>query len=322
MPNHLQGFFHSGAARFAGAAIASVLLPFLSHAQAVAIGAGYVLPRPIDVAPGQVITLFVSVPGKSAADAVTAQPPLPAELGGFSVLLRQSFPSDPVPAPIQVVADSQYCSSLAPSQCDVVTMITVQVPFELTPNVPLARIPANFARLDISYNGTAAASLALNPVPDRIHVLNTCDANTNYPGSRCASVITHPDGTVVDLEHPAQVGQKLTVAMAGLGQLGQIVATGAASPDSAPAVDNVRIAFDARPNQSPSLPSADSAIVADTARLRSGSVGVYEVTFTVPALPDTAPACSSNVRSNLTVSIGRTVSFDGAGICVDVKAAQ
>ena len=306
--------------RVAFAAFGSVLLPLCCHAQAVTIGAGYSFPKPIDVAPGQMITVFVRVPGKTAAPDATAQPPLPTTLGGFSVLLRQTFPSDPVAVPIQSVIDSQSCSQLAPVQCDVVSMITVQVPFQLTPNVPRTSVPMNYARLDIGYIENAATSLLLNPVSDRIHVLNSCDVVAAYPLGDCVPVATHADGSLVDPLHPAHAGETLAVALVGLGLASQSVATGAAAPQPGPAVDGVLVAFDARPNQSPGLPAAGLASAA-TAGLRPGSVGIYDVLLTVPALPAGTPACGNDVQSNLTVNIGRTYSWDGVAICVDPRSA-
>jgi len=55
---------------------------------------------------------------------------------------------------------------------------------------------------------------------------------------------------------------------------------------------------------------------AKSAQLRAGAVGIYEVTFTAPSLPDGTPACSNSVRSNLTIEIGRATSYDGVGICM------
>src|SRR5215471_14360181 len=42
-------------------------------AQTVVIGAGYAPPAAIDVAPGQLITIFARVPGKTPADPVVAK---------------------------------------------------------------------------------------------------------------------------------------------------------------------------------------------------------------------------------------------------------
>jgi uncharacterized protein (TIGR03437 family) len=296
--------------------IAAVVVPLACHAQAVAIGAGYAAPRPIDVAPGQVITLFVRIPGKTVSDPVTAQPPLPMMFAGFSVLLRQSFPSDPMSVPIQAVADSQSCSALVPTQCDVVSMVTVQIPFQLTPNIPRARLPQNFARLDINYSGNTATSLILNPVTDRIHVVNTCDVLVNSPQDTCVSQVAHPDGTVVSLEQPARVGETLTMSLVGLGQPDQTVATGAASPQPAVPVSDVLMSFDPRANASPGMPVPESALMAG-AQLLPGAVGIYQVTFTVPALPNGTPACGDSIQSNLAVSVGRVTSYGGVAICVD-----
>ena len=284
--------------------------------QGVVLGAGYGAPRPVDVAPGQVITVFVRIPGKTPADPVKASPPLPTTLAGFSALLRQSF-GDPMDAPIVSVVDSESCSNLGTVVCDTVTLVTVQIPFELIPNVPGTILPPNLARLDIRYNGTAANSLFLNPVMDRVHVLNSCDIAANLPPGDCVPVVTHADGSLVSMRNQALPGEQLTVAMVGLGWAVEKVATGAASPDWGPTVDGVLIAMSPRSNAAPDVP--DPAPAATTARLKPGSVGIYEVKFTVSGqLP--MGSCSGAVRSNLTVSIGRTASYDGVGICVDASA--
>jgi uncharacterized protein (TIGR03437 family) len=294
------------------------LLPWGLHAQGIVLGAGYSAPRPVDVAPGQVITVFVRIPGKTPADPAKATPPLPTALSGFSAQLRQSF-GDPMDAPLVSVADSQSCSNLGTVVCDTTTMVTVQIPYELNPNVPgtMAMLPPNLARLDISYNGAAASSLFLNPVMDRVHVLNSCDVAANLPLGDCLPVVTHADGSLVSIRNQAQPGEELTVAMVGLGWAVEKVTTGAASPDWGPLVDGVTTGISTRTNAAPDLP--DPASAATTARLRPGSVGVYEVKFMAPGQPPTT-ACSSSVRSNLTVSIGRTASYDGAAICVDGSA--
>jgi uncharacterized protein (TIGR03437 family) len=294
------------------------------QAQAVVIGAGYATPGTIDVAPGQVITIFARVPGKIPADTVSATPPLPFKLAGFSVVLRQTFPSDPKQIPLLSVADYQSCSVVAPLVCDTVSMITVQVPFELTPNVntvPKTTVPQNFARLEISYNDAPTNSLFVNPVPDRIHILNSCDvaAAPLRQQETCLPLITRADGTVVSPDNAPQPGEVLSVSVVGLGPANTPVATGVAAPQDPVAVDGVLIGLDARANASPGMPLAVSSFPANSALLKSGLVGIYQVTFTVPSLPSGTPACSDMVRSNLTINIGRTASYDGVGICVDTS---
>src|SRR5690349_7602788 len=108
--------------------IAGLMLAWSAGAQPVALGAGYEISRTVDVAPGQVITLFVRIPEKALAEPVVAAPPLPNGLAGFSVLLRQTF-SEARNVPILSVVDSPSCSSFLPSPCEILTMVSVQIPF-------------------------------------------------------------------------------------------------------------------------------------------------------------------------------------------------
>jgi len=321
----------AGLVVFAGIAVGSIVCPRPCHGQAVVIGAGYAAPSATDAAPGQLITVFARVPGKTPADPVVAKAPLPATLAGFTALLRQTFPSDPQPVPILSAVDSQSCSIVTPLVCDTVSLITVQVPFELTANaprtaMPQTTVPQNFARLEIGYNGNPADSLVLNPVLDRIHVLNSCDAaaGSTQPAA-CLPLVAHPDGSLVSRDNPAQAGGVLTVSAVGLGSVpvGPVlipVATGTATPQQAPPVDGVLVGFDTRVNASPGMLLPSSAAPANSAQLQAGSVGIYQIAFTVPALAAGTPACDSTVLSNLTVNFGRTASYDGVGICVTPAA--
>ena len=270
----------SGLAVFAWIAVGSAVCPRLCQAQAVVTGAGYATPSPTPAAPGQVITLFVRVPGKTPANPVTASPPLPTTLAGFTVLLRQTFPSSPVPVPILSAVDSQSCTILLPTACDTVSLITVQVPFELTANAPLttgpqSTVPQNFARLEIGYNGASADSLVLNPVLDRIHVLNTCDtaSSSSTQPARCLPEVARPDGSLVSAGNPARPGEVLSVSMVGLGSVAAgvlSVATGTATPQPGPAVDGVLVDFDIRVNASPAMLLPSSSLPALSAELQPG----------------------------------------------------
>lgn len=294
---------------------ALVLFQLFAQAQTTVIGAGYTNPQPIDASPGQVITIFAKVAGKAVADPVMASPPLPTSLGGFSILLRQSF-LDPALVPVLSVSDTQSCSQVAPMQCETVSRITVEIPYELMPNIPHVGLPQNFARLEIQYNDSPTSSLFLNPVPDSIHVLNTCDAAAGTsPTDDCLPMITHADGSFVTAEHPAHGGETVTMALVGMGLPQAVVATGAITAVAAP-LDGVSISYDARVNASPSrgTPASSTPV---TAQLRQGSVGIYEVVFTVPAMAMDVGACSGAVRSNLTVNVSRITSFAGVGICVE-----
>lgn len=295
---------------------ALVLFPLLIQAQTTVIGAGYTTPQPIDASPGQVITIFARVAGRAVADPVTASPPLPTSLGGFSVLLRQSF-IDPMLIPVLSVSDTQSCSQVMPMQCDTVSQITVQIPFELMPNIPRVGLLQNFARLEIQYNDSQTTSLFLNPVPDSIHLLNSCDAAAGVShADNCLPIVTHSDGSFVTADHPAHGGETLTMSLVGMGQPLAMVTTGAITSVAAP-LDGVSISYEARVNASPSMLVPANSFPVSTAQLRPGSVGIYEIAFQVPALPPGVGACSDTVRSNLTVNVSRITSFAGVGICVE-----
>src|SRR5690349_20022168 len=124
-----------GSQKTAGLFAAALLFPLAGWAQTALVGAGYTTPQPLDACPGQLITIFATVTGKVPADPLTANPPLPTSLGGFTVLLRQTF-IDPIPIPILSVSDTQSCSNVLPPQCSTFSQITVQIPYELMPNIP------------------------------------------------------------------------------------------------------------------------------------------------------------------------------------------
>ena len=101
------------------------------------------------------------------------------------------------------------------------------------------------------------------------------------------------------------------MAAYGLGYPASSVATGEL-PRTPVTTEGVNVGFDFRPNTAASKPGNSPA----TAAITRDGVGLYQINFLVPAVPAGTAACGSGVASNLTISIGRTSSFDGAGICV------
>jgi len=202
-------------------------------------------------------------------------------------------------------------------ECNTVSQVTVQIPYELMSNTPHVSLPQNFARLEINYNDSQTGSLFLNPVPDSIHVLNSCDVVSGLNQTNgCAPIVTHGNGSLVTSDNPAAAGEMVTMSLVGMGQPAGLVTTGAAALHTTPTLDGVTIGYDARTNASPSLLVPTSGFPVAGAQLRPGAVGIYDIPFLVPALPPGVAGCSSAVRSNLTVNISRTTSFDGVGICV------
>jgi uncharacterized protein (TIGR03437 family) len=293
-----------------------LLCPLMAQGPNVVTLAGYTAPQPLKVAPGQIIALFVRASSIALTDPMTANGlPLPFNLGGFSVTLRQTF-SDVVPVPIRSVYPVQNCSTIATlTACASLTGITVQIPFELVPNVDLSRMPENFASLTVSENGMDGDPLAVEPVGERLHIVNTCDATEAVPPPAvCHPIIRHADASIVSADNPAHPDEVLTIGAYGLGRVSTSVGTGSISPDPPGIVSETRIGLLFGANLNPSVPGSDTPL---SAVLTPGAVGLYGIAFKVPALPDATPACDNTVQSNLTVTIARGNSFDGVGLCVN-----
>jgi uncharacterized protein (TIGR03437 family) len=272
--------------------------------------AGYTPPALTKVAPGQVITLYVRTSGTPVAQPILASTtPLPTLLGGFSVSMKQTFFDDPVPVPLIGIYSSDPCNGVA--SCTPLTAMMVQIPFELVPNVPGSRMPFNFATIKVQQNGVAGDALPLYAVPDNIHVITTCDALPPAAGAPCTPIFKHQDGSLVTADKPAKGGEMLSMAAFGLGYPVKLVTTGDL-PAAAINTDGIKVGFDFRSNAATTKPGNTPA----TAAITRDGVGLYQINFQVPAIPDGTAPCGSGINSNLTVSIGRNASFDGAGICV------
>ena len=87
------------------------------------------------------------------------------------------------------------------------------------------------------------------------------------------------------------------------------------------------IGFDFRKNTAPQRVEEPTPVqpVLLFAGLARGYVGLCQINFRVPPVPKGLPKCNIpsgpaqilGVRSNLTVTVSETFSFDGAAICVD-----
>jgi hypothetical protein len=289
------------------------------------VGAGYGLPPSVSLAPGQIVTFWVS--GLNALPASPIQAtviPLPVELSGISLTLTQTtnpkgFPAGSFPVPLISVAQTNNCSdpSATGPSC-LLTDITVQIPFELVVD-PFTMPP--FTTLTISQNGVASQTFNVGTSHDSIHVLTTC-------GTGSSPCVTHPDGTLISANSPAAAGEVLTIWAVGLGiGIGEPTpATGQVTPTPAPTVNDISVYLDFHPNASvtrPDYPRPASALTPPYfAGLTPGQIGLYQVNVQLPAsLPQLSP-CGSGanyepVYSNLTITVSSAYfSFDGAPICV------
>ncbi len=340
----------------------AVILAFAASGLATGqtlIGVGYKDPTVIRVSPGQVVPLLVTglqtvLPGGTvAADHV----PLPTTLAGISVTLRQPPTAYSRSLPIFSIHQFDHCSvsvaagsSPAPSADCLVTAITAQIPFDISVPNPLLASPVNNQPATIATvfeNGKLSKAFVLSPVPDQVHVIQSCDiGGQTFETGVCYPIVTHADGSLVlqDLRVPGQMpltttearpGEVITMYAYGLGAVSPAVQEGATSPVPAATVTGpVYLQFDYRPNASPSMPTVGSPMTTTPifVGLTPTEVGLYQVNFTVPPAPAGTPACGSTIsvasltapvetspiQTNLTVSITASgQSFSGAAICVD-----
>jgi hypothetical protein len=301
------------------------------------VGSGYVLPSPLTVAPGQLVTIVMQGVeiGDTAVIRAAAGRDLPTSLADISV---KYWPSVPEPRAVPILEIHYFCINGGPwdwrTICNSLAAVTVQIPFEAQPVLPTP-LPGERGVLDgLIYAGGFQLSVA--PVSDQVHVLTSCDAFlsplTTAPvsstGLPCPSVVTHADGSPVSAANPATAGEHLVIYAVGMGQTNPPSSTGKLVTEPARTQTKFTLDFNYRPNALASrpLPSGPEPLYAGTT---PGFVGLYQINFVVPPVPAGTPPCvdatslprgSNVVESNLTVSVGGTYSFDGARICVAVPA--
>jgi uncharacterized protein (TIGR03437 family) len=253
---------------------------------------------------------------KQAVPFVAPGLPLPTTLGGISVSLQQGDNTFRVP----ILSVQQVCPT---SPCAPLTVVTIQIPFEVLARCALCGVVSVPGTLTVSQSGGSSGSILIGDfLLDYIHIPSMCDTTANLlssPGT-CAKLVTHGNGTIVDGFHPATAGEELVMYALGLGHTTPELKTGTAAPSPGPVItaDAFSLNFDFRVSVPPSLPFPDPTGVMHPLYVGavSGFAGLYQVNFTVPTtMPDLRP-CVGTGFSNLTVTLYTINSFDGAGICV------
>jgi len=291
------------------------------------VGAGYVSPASLRVAPGQIITVYAAGVGSTLSQPVFAGAgKLPTSLAGLSVTIRQG---KDIPAPILAVSPVTTCSA----GCGVITAITIQIPYEMLTFfcAPDDVCPAFLLATEffVTENGVAGTLSALAPVPDQVHILTECDSilpggsgDSPVSGLPCQAVVTHTNNTVVSNMNPAKVGEELVAYAVGLGATNPSVTSGQPAAQPTPTAESFTLDFNFHPNALAAKPVSQAAPL--FTGLTAGYPGLYQINFVVPPLPSGALPCTSGqaplpasmVITNLTVSVGGATSFDGAAICV------
>ncbi len=299
------------------------------EAQTAAYGSGYLPVAPVPVAPGQILTVFVNL------DLPTAQAgsvPLPASVEGTSVIIAPIAgvnAGKEITAPMFSVSPTPVL--LTRTSGFNIAAVTVQIPYEIEVQSNPA-LPAfnnySFAVFIPGSSSIGSAFMTLVAQSDAIHILRTGDTIVSpLWGLRPTvgpfpPVITHPDGSTVIPSNPAKPGETVSIWAVGLGLPSSgTVKTGEANPNP-PLTTTVNVDFEFRSNAGPSMPSSTntggSHIPATKvpAYFAPGFVGLYQINVTIPTPPVPLESCGGVFQSNVTINVGGSASFDGAGICV------
>jgi uncharacterized protein (TIGR03437 family) len=311
--------FHPQLRRFAlgcGALIVSCAGFAFGQSGVSLAGFGYSLPtNSIAAAPGQI--MVVSVAGlnldlQTPLKGIPDNNGLPVQLNGVAV----DFVQGPVTVQLGLIALQQSaCSTDSP--CSRSTSITLQIPYDLDPT------SGDAASLRIKLNGSVAGAVALNPLTDSVHVLNTCDQTLIYlsvayqvPAGICVPMIAHPDGGLVTGSAPAAPGETLVVWAYGLGAITHPIPAGCCSiPEQLPLVAQPFVLNFRYPDTNG---DPKSRVIGGVAPTYAGMVGggLYQIHFVVPPTPAALPFCGGFTRGNLSVQIAGPQSSDATSFCV------
>jgi hypothetical protein len=298
---------------------------------------GYSAPRPVVVAPGQV--LHLELHGLSTvfnSTQVAQSLPLPTFFNGLSVSLQRSGSAAPETLPLlRLETDSSCFVALVASLLGP----TNTVPwFDLAANSPGADStvcatatcvvnPVNDAVLTVVEASGAGLNLRILPVVDQIHILNSCTDNilgllglegsSVYASYACVPAITHSNNSWVTGANPARPGEELVAYAYGMGAPPPPYFDATLGTPAAGVQLN-------KPFSISFAGLAQAATKPDYVGLVGGNPGLYQINFHMPALPATLALCNpppalnqlSTVPTNFTMTLVGTASMDQASFCV------
>jgi uncharacterized protein (TIGR03437 family) len=281
-------------------------------------GHGFFSPVRLPATPGEILTIYVTGIAGVQESSIASSFPLPFTLQGVSITMTQAATSVAVQVPLLAVFPASGCATAQGVACSQLTGITLEMPFELVPNSPVAARPPNSAQLKISQGGQTTL-VDIDPQSDRIHILRSGDTITQlgFPPAvdtpLLQPIVTHANGTLVSQATPAHSGEILVLYAVGLGRTTPMAVTGENTSGGSVA-GPVTIAFDflagtgtaQPPNEMPSFSG-----------LAPGFSGLYQINFTVPPSPTTLQVCTpGGPIVNFTIILFGPISRDAVSLCV------
>jgi hypothetical protein len=311
------------------------------------LSADYSEPAPFLVAPGQVVTLFFRGVGPRAdgslRTAATTNGPWPTDLAGLSLRMTQSGLAAAVAVPIVSVRQNNECgSSGSTSPICFLTALRIQIPFELAASDaphPGSTTTAPVAEIVIEEDGKASRSFLLQPIAVNGHVTTSCDLawDINF-ASTCTRSAYHSDGSEVNTDAPARLGETVVVFAYGLGQSNPPAKTGQASPQGAVVLDPQRTPFivtfvDSFLDAPSYLPRHFDATVFNLPRapiqfggLSPNQVGLYQINVPIPRSLKIPILCGPDpvhpIVSNTLLQVTTAQGTENVPICIAPKHAH
>jgi hypothetical protein len=321
----------------------AALCPAFAQNVATLAAAGYSAPAALQVAPGQVVTLFFRGVGPLAGgqfrSGQASTVPLPATIAGLSARISQ--PRGPfLPIPIFAVRQEDECDgSVVANPACLLTSVKVQIPFEIVGDITASATGAftyaPLAQFTLRVDDEPSRTFPLQPVPDNAHVLTSCDVNWDTAtASVCDRHIYHGDGTVVSEANSAKRGETVVVYAFGLGHSSFPVRTGDVSPPGqtltltgAPNYPSVKARFESFVNALSSVPRFTSSDDINSpgspisfAGLTGGQIGLYQLNIPIPQNLDLFGPCNASsggsVRGNATLRITTSQGTEVTALCI------
>lgn len=276
--------------------------------------AGYSAVEPLDLAPAQVV--LISTQGIARRSGPVSVSRAETELDGLRAYIRVPG-STPIPVDLLGIRQTG-CADNAPTSCDPLTAVTVVMPLVA---------PPMGARAELVFNdrGSEVRPIPIRVVPDRIHIVSTCDEVAVFVGrdsttSACGPVVRRAaDGRLITPSSPARQGETIVVWAYGLGLPGRAVETEFGRLTPVLNLPSVHFFFGTQDGLAlPTRPGTPPVFAA-----AFPPSPLYQVNITIPSLPPAQgdgsglrPCDGQSVTSNLTIMLTGFSSMDTLRLCI------
>lgn len=306
--------------------LTSAVALFAQSPPASIVGASTNGPGLLVVAPGQIVRLHLqNLATRFDSTQAVLNLPLPRQFGPLSVQIAQSG-TTPVAMPVIRGNGWSPCSFSVVLPDFPERMVPcnpndtggydlrVQIPFELKA-LPFSFTSFTSANQDqlvdtvmtVVENGQTKGQSRVFVVEDQIEILTECRYGSILPGYDCTPQLYHADNQRVTMSNPARAGEELILYAYGLGQPDNPVPSGAATPSAGARISRpFRLLF------------TGAAVGSSAPRyvgLTGGELGLYQINFSVPAMPADTPACTADNPFNVTMYVRGTSSQGQAAFC-------